>query len=398
MKYVYLDTASLTPIDKRVQREMAKVSGADIGNPSSIHRAGVAAKKILDISRAKVAKAFHAHADEIIFTGSGTEANNLAILGTVEAFLENNPAKKYADIHVVISAIEHASVLEPARILQKKGVHVDFIPVTKDGIIDLVIFKKMLRPETCLVSVMTANNEIGTIQPIEDIVKIVRDFRKLTSTETGVLIHTDASQAVLYTDINLEKLGVDMLTVDSHKVYGPRGLGMLFVRRSVLLENKITPILYGGGQENDMRPGTENIPAIAGFARAIEIAVSDRVKETKRLAILRDYFIDRLKKKNPTIEIQGTYKKGDTTIRLANNINVSFPDMDHEFFLLELDARGIACSTKSSCLRDEDESYVLRAMGKTGKKAQSLRFTLGRGTTKADIDYTLKNIDELVGS
>ncbi len=396
MKYVYVDNASLTPVDPRALREMASVSKMDIGNPSSIHRAGVAAKKILDTSRESVARCLHVHADEIVFTGSGTEANNIAILGVVEAYLATTKGKTYKDIHIIVSAIEHASILEPVRHLENRGARVSYIPVDENGVIDVSEFKKMLIPETLLVSVMTANNETGTIQSVSDIVKIVRDFKNKTSA-VYPLVHTDASQAVLYTEINLEKNGVDMLTIDSHKVYGPRGVGMLFIRRSALFEKKVLPILYGGGQEDGMRPGTENIPGIAGFAKAMGIAGLERVKETVRLMKLRDYFLDRLLKIRSDAVIVGAYKKGDATSRLANNINISFPGIDHEFLLLKLDARGIMCSTKSSCLRDDDESYVLRAMNGAGRGIrESLRFTFGRYTKKQDLDYTLKNIDEVL--
>jgi cysteine desulfurase len=398
MKYIYLDNAALTPVDPRVLREMAKVSKADIGNPSSIHHAGVAAKKIADAARARIAQALHAHADEIIFTGSGTEANNLAIFGVVEAYLAKNKDKTFSDVHIIVSAIEHASILEPVRQLEKKGVRAEYVPVTREGIIDVITFKKMLTPETLLVSVMMANNEIGTIQPISDIVKIVRDFKNTNKTAYP-LVHTDASQAVLYTDINLEKIGVDMLTIDSHKVYGPRGVGVLFARRSVLLEKEIAPMVYGGGQEDGIRPGTENIPGIAGFAKAMEIAVAEREKEIARITKLRDYFFKGILKISPSAVVIGAYTPGDYQSRLVNNVNIHFPDTDHEFLLLKLDARGIMCSTKSSCLKDEDESYVLRALDpEEGGIRESLRFTLGRYTTKQDLDYTLKNIDEALNS
>ncbi len=388
---IYLDYASLTPVDKRVVKEMTAFSRAEVANPSSIYMSGVRAKKSLEGARIHCAQFFGAHADEIVFTGSGTEANNIAILGAVENFLQKNKnadtGKSYKDIHIIVSAIEHASVLETARALEAKGVELDIIPVTPTGIVDGDALKRKLRPATLLVSVMMVNNEIGTIQPIADIVKIVRDFKKINPT-AQTLVHTDACQAVLYKEINLEKFGVDMLTADSHKVYGPRGVGMLYVRRSA--REFVSPIMFGGGQENDLRPGTENVPGILGFTKALEIAKKENKNntETDRLTQLRDYCMEKLSSNVPGVVING-----DRTQRIANNINMSIPGVDHEFLLLQLDVRGIACSTKSSCLRDEDESYVIKALGES---RQSLRFSFGRSTTKKDIDYLVKSIDECI--
>ena len=297
-----------------------------------------------------------------------------------------------------MSAIEHASVLEAARSLEKKGVELSIAPIMSDGRIDVDVFKKMLNVNTALVSIMMVNNEIGTIQPVAEIVKIVRDFKKVNSA-AHTLVHTDACQAMLYLDINLEKLGVDMLTADAHKVYGPRGVGMLYIRRSAV--GQVSPMMFGGGQEHGFRPGTENVAGIVGFAMALEIAAHENKngKEAARLLQLRDYCLEKLSQK-----VSGLVINGSRSERIANNVNISLPDIDHEFLLLQLDVRGIACSTKSSCLRDEDESYVITALRDadvgTKKTAssprQALRFSLGRMTTKNDIDFLVKNIDECV--
>ena len=399
---VYLDHASLTPIDPRVMKEMARVSGPEIANPSSVHSAGVRAKKELEAARFRCATFLHAHADEIVFTGSGTEANNIALLGAINAIKaarallsKNVPHHSpQMPIHILVSAIEHTSVLETVRAAASSTVTdhadssvtpaiiVDLIPVTAKGIVDLDALKKLITPETALISVMSVNNEIGTIQPINEIVKIAHG---------RILVHTDACQAALYTDLNMEKCRVDLLTLDSHKVYGPRGVGMLFIRRSVA----ISPIMFGGGQEKSLRPGTENIPGIVGFAKALEIAAVEREKETARLTKLREYGINLLVTHIPSVVIHG-----DREMRIANNINFSIPGIDHEYLMIELDAKGIACSTKSSCLRDEDESYVIRAITEktiTGKKSalsptHSIRLSLGRATTKKDIDYLVNMI------
>jgi cysteine desulfurase len=431
-------------------KEILRVSTADYANPSSVHTAGVLAKKVMEQSRLIVANFLHAHADEIFFTASGTEANNIAIRGTIEAVLaakaksaqkqkSHDDVSVHDDIHILVSAIEHASVLETVNALSathpNKKIKVDFIPIHSDGIIDLSALKAMLRPETVLVSVMLANNDIGTIQPVREAVKIVRDFKKtvgktaenaLGKMESQILFHTDACQAPLYLDINMETLGVDFLTLDSNKVCGPRGVGVLYKKRSVEIDKDILPIMTGGGQENDLRPGTENVPAIAGLAKALEIALKEHGSAIAHLFFLQNYFIGELKRRIPGIILNGSYAEGK---RLVNNVNVTFPTFpkknntvvnpaatsvshatafDHEFFLLELDARGIACSTKSACLRDADESYVVRALRNASKNAskaeksgmeysaQSIRFSLGRFTTKKDIDYTLKMIDEIM--
>ena len=391
---IYLDYASLTPTDKRVSAVVADYEKAEregkYGNPSSIYAAGVAAKKALEQARTVCAQSIHTHSDEIIFTGGGTEANNLAILGVVEATRKN-----YKDIHIIVSAIEHTSVMETVFALQKKGVHLDILPVKQNGVVDLEILKRLLRPTTVLVSVMMVNNEIGTIQPIADIVKIVRDFRKLNS-RNFPLIHTDACQALLYMDINLEKLGVDLLSADSNKIYGPRSVGMLYVRRSAA--TLIEPISFGGGQEKGLRAGTENVAGIVGFAKAIEIAAAERESEVARLTVLRDYCIKKLHTNIPNLTVNG-----DPIEHIANNINVSILHIDHEFLVLELDVRGISCSTKSACLRDSDESYVLKALHADAhdqsapqQASQSLRISLGRFTSKKDIDYLIKTLTRLV--
>ena len=417
-KEVYLDFASITPVDPRVMKEVARVTNKVYANPSSLHRGGVAAKAIMDASRHSVAEVLHAHADEIFFTGSGTEANNIAIQGVLlapeaRAYVahtkSSTPAvsvKSNKPMHVLVSAIEHASVLEQVDELSKRlgsTIVVEQIPVHENGIVDLDSLKSLVRPETVLVSVMMVNNEIGTIQPINSVAKVVRDYRKSIGSVYYPFVHTDSCQAALYMDINLEKLGVDLLTLDSNKVYGPRGLGVLYKKRSVEIGKFIVPVLLGGGQEDGLRPSTENVPAIAGFAKAMAIARDERgssedktgdgiaTGEVVRLTKLRDYFIKTLIHRHTGTRVNGSHAPHE---RIANNVNVTFPNIDHEYFVLELDARGVACSTKSACLRDADTSYVITAIGNA--EGQSVRFSLGRTTTKRDIDETLKIIDEIM--
>ena len=402
---IYLDYASLTPIDKRVLATMKKYSHNDYANPSSWYKEGVAAKKVLESARTSVAKSINAHADEMVFTGGGTESNNVAILGTIEA--QRSRGLEYKDMHVVASVIEHSSVLECFDHLKKKGVQVDMVPVDENGIVKLDELKNVIKPSTVLVSIMMVNNEIGSIQPIREIAKIVRKARsaKMTSPRMNSneallpLFHTDASQAFLYNEINLENLGVDLLTLDGSKVYGPRGIGALYIRRDIPIE----PVFFGGGQEKGIRSGTENIPAIAGFAKAIELANSQRVSETVRIQKLREQFIKGLKEVEEDINVNGRImekeerrmKKGERRmkneeVQSPHILNVSIPKIDNEFFILQLDAKGIACSTKSSCLRDEDESYVLRAIGANSK--DSIRFSFGRNTSSKDIVRVLKTV------
>jgi cysteine desulfurase len=447
MKRIYLDYASITPVDPLVRKEIDKWSGEPL-NPSSIHSLGVKAKKAMESSRKSVAEFLNAHSDEIIFTSGGTEANSLVLEGAARARHEpsGDSAESFAKSaafkngtskpHLIISAIEHSSILETANMLEKHGVEVTRLAVDKNGLVSLEQLKKLIKPETFLVSIMTANNEIGTIQPIREIAKVIRDARKnnielekyalahndssaATQDESGMrysvvvggaereleknrypLFHTDACQAVLYQDLDVEKLGVDLLTLDASKACGPRGIGALYAKRGTPIE----PLIYGGGQENGLRSGTENIPGIVGFAKALELDKKNMVKETQRILELRNYFEKEVKKIRPDAIINAAdmravsaasddkldnrtnleYKK---TLRVPHISNISFPGSDAEMLVLRLDAKGIAVSTKSACLKDEDESYVLRAIGADSKS--SIRFSFGRWTKKADIKKTL---------
>jgi len=404
MKPIYLDYASITPIDPKVRKEMVKWSREPL-NPSSIHSLGIKAKKKLDESRKSAASFLNAHADEIVFTSGGTEANALALEGAGRAAYRafQKLGRANPKLHLIISVIEHSSILETANMLEKHGVEVTRLSVDKNGLVSLEQLKKSIKPETFLVSIMTANNEIGTIQPIREIAKVIRDYKKGMARDARKinkgdveakypLFHTDACQAVLYEELNVEKLGIDLLTLDASKAYGSRGVGALFVKR----ETPIEPLIYGGGQENGLRSGTENIPGIVGFAKALEIIkntelvkddkkvvnFSDMEKEGQRVGDLRDYFEREIKK-----------IRSDATINAANAprvphiSNITFPGIDAEILVLRLDAKGIFTSTKSACLRDEDESYVLSAIGTDSKS--SIRFSFGRWTKIVDIKRTL---------
>ncbi len=405
-KRIYLDYASLTPIDPRVLGEVERFYSIQYANPSSIYKEGVKAKEAMKSARSSIASLLHSGPDEIYFTSGGTESNNIAILGTVESLHEKGV--EYEKMHVLISVIEHSSVRECANTLSAKGVEVELIPVNREGIVDMREIEKMIKPNTVIVSVMTVNNEIGSVQPIREIAKAVRHYRTHNKESSAFnfqnfeypVFHTDSSQAFLYEDLDVQKLGIDLLTLDSSKVYGPRGVGMLFVKK----DTPIMPIMFGGGQENGLRSGTENLAGINGFAKALMIAEKEKFVEIERVGELRDIFIQGLKKIRSDITFNGPQAKTNSQSASSHTdksnrdysphiLSVTIPKIDNEFFLLQLDAKGIACSTKSSCLGDEEESYVLKAIGADSK--QSLRFSFGRWTTKMEIDRVLDVISKL---
>ncbi len=393
---IYLDTAAATPLDLRVEREMEAYNRHNFANPASLHREGVTAARALAIARARVATCLGAHPDEIIFTSGGTEANNLALsLGHPVSKL---PESTWTlDVQVITTAIEHVSVLEPAKKL--KAI---FLPVDQVGLVDLKKLKASLTPDTKLVSIIYAHNEIGVIQPIKEIAKIIRHYRKnlgfrnsdFEFDEKTPFFHLDACQAPRFLDINVKRLGVDLMTVNASKIYGPRGTGALYVRRGV----KLQPQLIGGGQEADRRAGTENVAGAVGLAVALEICERERKQEVKKLSKLRDQLITGL------LKIEGVTLNGpglnSQTERLANNVNVSVAGLglEGEQLVIELDARGISCSTGAACsIPDHDDSHVIMALGKTEAEAKSaVRFTLGRETNLADIKYVLKSVSEVL--
>jgi cysteine desulfurase len=407
-KRIYLDYASLTPIDPRILGEVERFSSIQYANPSSIYKEGVMAKEAMKSARSSIASILHSGPEEIYFTSGGTESNNIAILGTVESLHEKGV--EYEKMHVLISVIEHSSIRECANTLSAKGVKVELIPVNKEGIVDVREIEKMIKPNTVIVSVMTVNNEIGSVQPVREIAKAIRHWKSKNIESSAFsfqnfeypIFHTDASQAPLYTELHVEKLGVDLLTLDGTKVYGPRGVGLLFVKK----DTPILPIIFGGGQENGLRSGTENVAGIKGLVKALEIAEKERSVEIERVGGLRNLFIQGLKKIRSDITFNGPQTEVDSHL-VADRadksdrdyppyiLNVSIPKIDNEFFLLQLDAKGIACSTKSSCLGDEEESYVLKAIGADSK--QSLRFSFGRWTTKKEIEKTMNVISGIIG-
>lgn len=398
MKKIYLDNSSSTPVDKEVLKEILPYFSDKYGNPSSLHFFGQEAQVALDVARKRVADALKADTGEIVFTGSATEANNLAILGSVKSWI-----KEYGNTvkpHIITSQLEHESVLEPIKYLQESRIaDVDFIPVSKDGFISLDILKSELRKETALVSIMYANNEVGTIQPISEISKIIEEHNKKLSTINynlpagrhglKTIFHTDASQAFNFLNCDVEKLGVDMLTVSGHKIYGPKGVGALYAKNRILLSS----VIFGSGQERGLRSGTENIPAIAGLGKAAEIASLKRNYWEKEISVLRNKLKEGIFANIPNVIVNGSMEN-----RIAHNLNIAFLGVNKEDLLIQLDLAGIAVSGGAACYsKAHKTSHVLTAMGVPEEwQRGSIRMTLGKYTTGDDIDYIILKLKESV--
>ena len=378
-----MDHAAATPLDARVRDAMMPYLTEEFGNAGSLYREGRRAKDAVDGARASIAHVLGAHTDEIIFTSGGTEGDTMALAGIARAYSDKGR-------HIISTTIEHHAVLHTLDALKKEGFEITLVPVGQDGIVDPQEIERALRADTILVSVMYANNEIGTIQPIAEIGKIVRKYRAAKADlSSGPFFHTDACQAAGYLELNVTKLNIDMLVFNGSKIYGPKGSGVLYLRRGT----RMRPIIFGGAQEGKRRAGTENVAGIVGLARAFEIASDVRERESARLDDLRHYFISRL-----TREIPRTVLNGHATRRLPNNINVSILDIEGEATILYLDAHDIACSTGSACTSESlDPSHVILAIGHPYEYAHaSIRFTLGRSTTKEEIDIVMMVLPEVV--
>lgn len=387
---IYMDHAATTPMDKKVIEAMMPFFDVHYGNPSSLHAPGQIAAGVLAGARESIAKHLNAHADEMIFCSGGTESDNLAIMGVVNSAKAELCKKfgKNAVPHIITSAIEHPAVLEPLLKLEYKGlIKLTQIEPASNGIVSVKDVQNAITDQTVLVTIMYANNEIGTIQPIAEIGKAILKYRK-QSDSVYPYFHSDACQAAGYLDLNVEKLHVDLLTLNGGKIYGPKGIGLLFVRRGV----KIEPQILGGGQERRIRSGTENVPGIAGLAKALDMAQNKREKESARLVKLRDRLM------NGLLKIEKSRLNGDEKMRLPNNVNISFMDIEGEAAMLYLDAKGVYCSTGSACASTSlDPSHVILALGMSYEAAHgSLRFTLGQSTTMKDIDYVIKVMPEIV--
>jgi cysteine desulfurase len=370
---IYLDNNSTTPVDPAVLAAMLPFLAENFGNASSIHSAGQRARAAVDAARQSVATLLGAKSSEIVFTCGGTESDNLAIFGIVNPC--DQPRK-----HLVTTAIEHHAVLNGAQALEKQGVDVTYVPVSKEGIVDAEDVREAIRPETVLISVMLANNELGTIQPIAEIGRI--------AAEEDLYFHCDAVQAAGKIPIDVQTLGVDLLSISGHKLYAPKGVGALYVRNGT----DLGPIFYGGHHERDRRPGTENVPGIVALGKAAELAIENLAADAARLAQLRDRFEDAL------LALPGVRRNGSALDRVPNTSNLSFESAPGEALIIALDLQGVMCSSGAACSSGAIEpSHVLAASGLSPDQARSsLRFSLGRFTTEHEIDEAIRIIPAAV--
>jgi cysteine desulfurase len=374
MRRVYLDHAATTPTHPEVAKAMLPYFTDAFGNPSSIYSCGREARAAVEEARTKVAELIGARSEEVIFTGGGTEADNHALKGVAYA----NERKGN---HIITTSIEHNAVLEVCKFLERRGFKITYLPVDEYGLVAPDDVKRAITGKTILISVMHANNEVGTIEPVEEIGKIAR--------EAGVYFHTDAVQTVGHIPVNVDKLKADLLAISAHKFYGPKGVGALYVREGT----KLVSFMHGGGQEKKCRAGTENVPAIVGLGKAVELAGQEVGKEAERLAHLRDKLIKGLLETIDHIRLNG-----HPTRRLPNNVNVTVDFVEGESLLLSLDSEGICTSTGSACgMASPEPSHVLLALGIPPEQAHgSLRFTLGRENTETDMERVLEVLPGIV--
>lgn len=373
-KSIYMDYAATTPMRREVLDAMMPYLTDEFGNPSSLYTIGRKSRGVIEEARERIAAFLGADSRELIFTSGGTEADNFAIKGTVYA----NEKKGN---HIITTPIEHHAILAPCHYLEKRGFDVTYLPVDEHGLVEAVDIAEAITDKTVLVSVMHANNEIGTIEPIEEISKVTR--------ENKVLLHTDAVQTFGHIPTNVDVLGVDLLSVSAHKLYGPKGVGALYVRKGT----KMVPIMHGGSQEHNRRGGTHNVAGIVGFVKAVELAEKEMDAEAKRLTELRDYLIGGIVERIEDVRVNGHASK-----RLPNNASVCLNGAEGEAILLSLDMENISCSSGSACTSGTlDPSHVLLAIGVPAEVAHSsLRLTLGGTTTKDEIDYVLEVLPPII--
>ena len=373
-KLIYLDNAATTRTAPEVVEAMLPYFTEKYGNPSSVYGFVSANKEVITQQREKIAEVLGAKTDEIYFTAGGTESDNWALTATAEAYVSKGK-------HIITSRIEHHAILHTCEYLEKRGYEVTYLDVDENGLVDPNAVEAAIRPDTILISIMLANNEIGTIQPIREIGTIAR--------EHGVLFHTDAVQAFAQVPINVDEYNIDMLSASGHKLNGPKGIGFLYIRKGV----KIRSFIHGGAQERKRRAGTENVPGIVGLGKAVELAAATMAERAEKETKLRDYMIGRIENEIPYCRLNGDRKK-----RLPNNINFSFRFIEGEGMLISLDLKGICASSGSACTSGSlDPSHVLLAIGLPHEIAHgSLRMTLGADTTREDIDYTVDCLKEIV--
>lgn len=372
---------------RKVYLDYASSALSHSANPGAMHEMGLKEKNKLEKARTKVAKILSAHSDEIIFTSGATESNNLAILGLVAGFQHDSKLP-----HIITINIEHASILEVCRHLERtEQATVAYVEVEPNGIVDPKKIKKALTKNTVLVSVMYANNEIGTVQPIKEVAKEIRHYNKMNkrTNQQKIFFHTDATQAVNYLSISSQHLGIDLMSFNSAKIYGPKGVGVLYIKKGT----PVSSIMFGGEQERGLRPGTENVAGAMALAEALEITEKIKNKEVLRLTKLRDYFVKKLSKIPFDIKFNGDLKN-----RLPNNINITIPKIPSDLLVIELSAHEVMASAKSACKSGDGKvSHVITAINKNIKETDgSLRFSLGRDTTRSDIDYAVQALSKIL--
>ncbi len=380
MRRVYLDYNATTPVDRQVLEAMAPFFAEEFGNASSIHSFGQRTRAAVERAREKVAALIGARPAEIVFTSGGTESDNQAIFGVVAA-APGDSSVLLQRKHVITTQIEHHAVLNACQALERRGVEVTYLPVDREGRVNPQDVRRAIKPETVLITVMHANNELGTLEPIEEIGRI--------AAEADVYFHSDAVQSVGKLPIDVNRLGVDLLSISGHKLYGPKGVGALYIRKGTRLE----PLLYGGHHERDRRPGTENVAGIVGLGKAAELAREHLPEESARLAALRDHLQREL-----LAQVAQARVNGSATQRTPNTTNITFPFIEGEALVIALDLKGVACSTGAACSSGAIEpSHVLTAIGLPPEDARaSLRFSLGRGTTDEDVAFALSVIPAAV--
>lgn len=371
---LYFDNAATTRVRPEVVDVMTKYFSENYGNPSSIYKIAQTNKAAVEKGREQIAKAINAEKNEIYFTAGGSESDNWAIKGIAESYAEKGR-------HIITLSIEHHAVLHTCEYLESKGYEVTYLPVSEFGIVEIDELKKAVRDDTILISVMFANNEIGSIQPIKEI----GDFAK----EKGIIFHTDAVQAVGHLPIDVKEMNIDLLSMSAHKFYGPKGIGALYIRKGI----KIKPLIHGGAQERNRRAGTENVPGIVGMGLALELITNELEKETKRLVCLRNKLIDGILNTIPYSRLNGHREQ-----RLPGNVNISFEFIEGESILLMLDMKGICASSGSACTSGSlDPSHVLLAIGLPHEKAHgSLRLSMGMFNTEEEVDYIIKELPPII--
>lgn len=376
-KRLYADAAASTPMSARAKSELVRLLEL-YGNPGGLHKEAVAAKQALDAARARVARVLECNADELVFTGSGTEANNLALMGLLPRLV-----REQGEVNVITTSIEHSSILEPLHALEHEGLYVTALGVNEEGRINMDELASAINDETVLVTVQLINSEIGTIQDIREVSKLLKKQNR------KIYLHCDASQAPLWQNSTVERLGVDLMTIDGQKVMGPKGVGALYIRKGTPVES----VIYGGGQERGLRAGTENVPLVGAFAVALEDAQKGAADNTKRISEVREYLWQQIQKAIPDARLNGATGQD----RVANNINVSVSGLDAEMGVIAMDALGVAVSTRSACdIGDEEPSHVIRAIGTpTELQKTAIRITLLPTATKSDADRILAVLREV---